>query len=74
MRKRLKLAWRTLWGTYDGTPANPWPPKIAQMINFQDAILAVDSEGRIWRMRPDYDCRSPLLMIELLMENPVPKW
>jgi hypothetical protein len=73
MRKRLKLAWGALWGKYDGTQASPWPPKITHLINWRDDLLAVDSEGRIWRMKSDYG-DPKMLIIELLSENPVPKW
>ncbi len=73
MRKRLKLAWGALWGKYDGTQASPWPPKITQMLSWHDRLIAVDSEGRIWEMDATYgDIRN--LTIQLLSENPVPKW
>lgn len=70
MFKRLKFAWAALKGEPYKTTSNTFvfPERLVQLINFQDKIIALDSEGRLYEMRPDY---SGFMVIQLITENPI---
>ncbi len=59
MFKRLKTAWGFLTGKYpvnkiplvyvhDGGPEN----RFVQLLAWQDVVLALDAQGKIWKLRP----------------------
>lgn len=62
------MAWAALWGTYEPKAQSIWPPRIVQFVNWHDMLIAVDSEGKLYQMRP---ANGGLIEVQLLMHNPV---
>jgi hypothetical protein len=73
MFNRLKRAWRVL-RTGSLTPERIYvypaeynPNRFVQLLSYHDYILALDAEGKVWRVKEDY---SGLVTQEFLGYSP----
>ena len=73
MIRRLKLAWFALrHGIIKSDhiyvyPADSNPNRFVQLVNYRDTILALDTEGKIWKIAEDW---SGFVYQEFLFNSP----
>ena len=72
MWNRLKRAWAVLRcivtpETIYAYPAEWNPNKFVQLMYWRDSVLALDAEGKIWKVNEDY---SGFTHVDLLFNSP----
>ena len=75
MFTRIRNAWRVLWSkvvlperiyVY---PAEFNPNKFVQLLAWRDTVLALDTEGKIWELRPDGYLNNSGFVCQFLQES-----
>jgi hypothetical protein len=76
MFNRIKTAWSILRGRiYLPKPSeviyvqSSGPPRWVQLLNYQDRVLALDSEGTVWDLREDF-YGSGQFVCQIMIESP----
>ena len=80
MFARIKQAWKVWHGkVWVPAPApviyvrDSAPTHWIQLLNYQDSILALDTEGTIWQLREDH-YGSGFFTIQIVQESPRRGW
>jgi hypothetical protein len=80
MFTRIKQAWKVLRGRVwvpSPTPViyvqNSGPTRWIQLLNYQDRVLALDTDGTIWQLREDY-YGSGFFTTQIVQESPRRGW
>jgi len=72
MIQRIKDAWKVLQGA-QAIPVYNHPYRIVQLINFQNYLIGLDGEGKLWKL--DWpDGWEKILCVEQISDNPVRRW
>jgi hypothetical protein len=76
MFTKIKQAWKVLRGKiWVPSPApviyvqNSGPTRWIQLLNYQDRVLALDTEGTIWQIKEEYG-GSGFFITEIVLHSP----
>lgn len=69
---RVKDAWKVLRGE-NAVPVFNHPYRIVQLIPFQDSLLGLDGEGKLWKLNWTAGWEK-ILYVEMVSDNPVRRW